>query len=132
MSEKCKLKIRFGQSETGCPIEEKYFNTPEERQSYLDGIADMDGWEEYEIFNDEEDKEGEPRCLGCGNKEFVAHQVCRVNVIVDANNMFLCNDGDDFGGAVYESNDPFGPYICTKCNRKYDDLSELTKTAKQG
>ena len=60
----------------------------------------------------------------CGNDKFTAHQVLHVDVIVDGNNNFLENPNNNIEENVYHANDPFGPYRCTKCGEKYDELEE--------
>ena len=52
----------------------------------------------------------------CGNNRFFAHQVCHHEVIVNGDNVFM-EDAE-----IYESELPFGPYYCTKCGKKYDEL----------
>ena len=62
----------------------------------------------------------------CGNTEFIAHQVCHINVVVNGNNDWQRNYPDD-NSCCYESNTPFGPYICTQCGQEYPDLSKRRK-----
>lgn len=52
----------------------------------------------------------------CGNGKFYAHQVCYHEIEVDEDNNFI-NDIE-----IIESNNPYGPYVCTKCKREYDEL----------
>lgn len=60
----------------------------------------------------------------CGCTRFYAHQVCRVDVIVDKDNNF---QGDITEGqvSVYDAEEPYGPYTCMKCGAEYDSLEEL-------
>lgn len=54
------LKVRFGKEipEDERPVEEREFATEEARTAYLDGIADYDGYLDYEVLEDgEEDEE---------------------------------------------------------------------------
>lgn len=60
-------------------------------------------------------------CPHCGNNHFMAHQVVRMDVMVDGDNNF------EDAGEIYDSEKPYGPYTCTKCNREYDDLAELKR-----
>ena len=52
----------------------------------------------------------------CGNNEFYAHQRVYHDIKVDGNGMFL----DDLGS--YDSDSPYGPFTCTKCDRDYAEL----------
>ena len=63
----------------------------------------------------------EKRCE-CGNKEFYAHQVCHLDVVVNGHNDWQRNSPDD-NSACYESGNPFGPYRCTKCNKEYAEIT---------
>lgn len=62
------------------------------------------------------------RCK-CGNDRFYAHQCVRLEVIVDEVGSFNSNM-EDIAAAIYDSEDPYGPYVCTKCGAEYDSLSE--------
>jgi hypothetical protein len=55
----------------------------------------------------------------CGNDTFTAHQRAWHDVIVNSNGDFIEDKG------VYESEPPYGPFYCTKCEMRYDELSEL-------
>lgn len=72
-----------------------------------------------------EEIEEETRCAAkrcsCGNTKFSAHQVCYHDVVVDSNNNF------DRNIAIYESENPYGPYYCTECGAEYDELGKLNK-----
>lgn len=52
----------------------------------------------------------------CGNDRFYAGQRCHYSVIVDEYGTWeenvCCEDSDD----------PYGPFTCTKCSKEYDDL----------
>lgn len=52
----------------------------------------------------------------CGNTHFYAHQLCYHDVIVDNNGNWLEDEG------IYESERPYGPFTCTVCYNKYDEL----------
>ena len=58
----------------------------------------------------------------CGNDEFNAHQVCRLDVVVGGNNNWLRNSNPDTDKAIYDSETPYGPYTCTKCGKEFNDL----------
>jgi len=62
------------------------------------------------------------RCI-CGNNKFYAHQQVRLEVIVDEEGDFDSNM-EDIAAAIYDSEDPYGPFVCTKCGAEYDSLSE--------
>ncbi len=60
----------------------------------------------------------------CGNEKFVAHQRCRVDIVVDGDNNFLDNliTDKELGNSVYDSETPYGPYQCTECGKIYEEL----------
>lgn len=60
----------------------------------------------------------------CGGNRFVAHQRVYVDVVVDGDNYFLENCGKDTDDAIYEAEDPYGPYTCLKCEKVDDDLPQ--------
>ena len=62
------------------------------------------------------------RC-GCGR--FYAHQVCHMDIIVDADNCFIENASEDAAAAIYDAQTPYGPYVCVECGAEYDDLEDL-------
>lgn len=64
----------------------------------------------------------------CGNDEFEANQLCRINVIVDSENFFIRNARKTMDDSCYDSEKPSGDYICTKCNAEYESLNQLPKT----
>ena len=59
----------------------------------------------------------------CGNNEFNAHQVCRLDVVVDEKGNWLRNPNFDTDGAIYDSGTPYGPFTCTKCGKEYEELT---------
>lgn len=61
----------------------------------------------------------------CGCDRFYAHQVCRMDVIVDADNDFIENPGGDAAEAIYDAGDPYGPYQCVECGAEYASLEDL-------
>jgi rubredoxin len=76
----------------------------------------------YLDIRDPEDSDREIRRCVCGNTRFMAHQLCRHDVVVDGSNNFERDDG------IYDSETPYGPYQCTQCNAEYDELNELPVT----
>ena len=64
------------------------------------------------------------RCK-CGNTRFYARQVCRLDVIVDGYCNFVNNISKPAEASIYDSGNPYGPFICTKCGEEYDELTEL-------
>jgi len=68
------------------------------------------------------------KCTKCGNNRFLANQRCYVDIIVDEHGDFLENtgaEGKDGGPTVNvtDSDEPYGPYVCTKCGKTYDSIS---------
>ena len=59
----------------------------------------------------------------CGNDKFYAHQVCHMDVVVNEHNDWESNHPDS-ESCCYESDNPFGPYVCTECDKEYPDLSK--------
>lgn len=60
-------------------------------------------------------------CPKCGGTRFYANQVQRCDVIVDGKNNWVENHG------CYDAEDPFGPYTCVQCGKKFDSLDELSE-----
>ena len=54
----------------------------------------------------------------CGNDKFIAHQVVRMDVVVDENNNWIESK------EAYDSETPYGPYTCTACGEEYDELKQ--------
>jgi len=63
----------------------------------------------------------------CGCEKFYAHQVCRVDIVVDGDNSFLDNliSDKELGDSVYDSGTPYGPYTCTECGTVYSELEDI-------
>jgi len=63
------------------------------------------------------------KCPKCGSTEsFAAHQIVRMDIVVDGNNEFvmpLCGENKE-SASIYDSETPYGPYTCTKCNQEFD------------
>ena len=53
------------------------------------------------------------RICTCGHKSFAARQVSYHNVIV--------TDGKVFDAGIQASRQPYGPFVCIKCNKTYED-----------
>ena len=60
----------------------------------------------------------------CGNNRFYAHQLVRLDVVVDENGAFDRNLYDNAEAAIYDAEKPYGPFTCTVCNREYDELHQ--------
>jgi hypothetical protein len=60
----------------------------------------------------------ERRCF-CGGAAFTARQICRHDVVVDGDNEFHSDIG------IYDSETPYGPYVCKKCGAEFDELDDL-------
>lgn len=65
------------------------------------------------------------RCK-CGNDKFYAHQQVYLEVIVDGSGVFHSNH-EDVAAAIYDSERPYGPYICTQCEAEYVELTDSEK-----
>ncbi|MCC2255549.1 hypothetical protein LKD70_14185 [Ruminococcus sp. CLA-AA-H200] len=64
------------------------------------------------------------KCV-CGNTTFYAHQVCRLDIVVDGDNEFVRNAFATADASIYDSGNPYGPYTCTSCNREYGDWDDI-------
>ena len=65
------------------------------------------------------------KCKKCGNNKFYAHQLCRMDVIVDENGEFEDNvHPEAMGQDIYDSGKPYGPFTCTKCGWEYEKDEE--------
>lgn len=60
------------------------------------------------------------KCKYCNSERFTAHQVCRLDVIVDDTGEFLENAHKDAAQSIYDSNKPYGPFQCCGCGAEYD------------
>ena len=61
-------------------------------------------------------------CPFCNNDQFYAHQMVRMDVIVDSDGDFLCNDGEP-DVAIYDADKPYGPFTCTRCGAIFENLT---------
>lgn len=72
------------------------------------------------------------RCPHCGNRNFIGHQLIRADVLVDI-------DSGDFsdnliGGLdnhIYDAEKPYGPFTCSKCGYKVDELELLDESREE-
>ena len=62
-------------------------------------------------------------CPKCGGRRFFAHQVQRHDVIVDGDNNWIEQPPE----SSYDSESPYGPYVCEKCGAEYDSLDALAE-----
>ncbi len=58
----------------------------------------------------------------CGNDKFNGRQLCRVDVIVDEDGNWHSNTGKNDTIIVYDAENPYGPFTCTKCGKEYGEL----------
>lgn len=64
----------------------------------------------------------------CGCGLFYAHQIVRVNIVVDEDNDFFKNASSDGANEdipqedIYDVGTPYGPYTCFQCGEVYDKL----------
>lgn len=61
------------------------------------------------------------KCPKCGCKKFIGHQVVRMNIVVDPNGNFL-KELPGKGNQIYDSETPYGPFTCMKCDFVCDEL----------
>lgn len=64
-------------------------------------------------------------CPKCHGTKFYAHQMCRLDIIVDGNNIFYSGTSSDTASDIYDAETPYGPYTCVTCHTEYDTLEEL-------
>jgi len=57
-SHNCQILIDGEGEQNGleCNLDEKVFDTKKERDAYLEGVADMSGWFDYQVFSEENAK----------------------------------------------------------------------------
>ncbi len=60
------------------------------------------------------------RCK-CGNSLFYGHQVCRRDIVVDADGNW---HGSKYPFACYDAGTPYGPFTCTQCGASYERLPD--------
>lgn len=57
-------------------------------------------------------------CPRCGCSRFTGNQNVSMEVIVDGSGEWL----ENIEGGIYESERPFGPFVCRECRTCYDNL----------
>ena len=62
----------------------------------------------------------------CGGERFMAHQICRHDVVVNSEGGYLADHG------IYDSETPYGPFTCLDCGAEYDELRPLPITLAAG
>ena len=62
------------------------------------------------------------KCKFCGGSEFVGHQRCYMDVLVDENGDFLANLSGGADANIYEAEQPYGPFVCRRCGAEYEYL----------
>ena len=58
----------------------------------------------------------------CGCNRFYGHQLLRVDVICDEEGNYLEDITDGLSAAIYDAEDPYGPFQCVECGAEYDEL----------
>lgn len=61
-------------------------------------------------------------CKSCGGTEFTAHQIVRMDIVVDGDNEYVGPVSPDCAADIYDSEEPYGPYRCVSCGAEYDEL----------
>lgn len=78
-----------------------------------------------EVFGPEPKKaELKYRCPFCRSKRFIGHQIVRTEVYVGEDGDFDGNLPDGLEAHIYDSERPYGPFICDKCGHEFDELPE--------
>lgn len=57
-------------------------------------------------------------CPKCGCKEFIGHQVCHMEVVVDGNGVWLRS----VKRGIYQADKPFAPFTCKRCGNEFSSL----------
>jgi len=58
----------------------------------------------------------------CGNDMFYAHQLVRVDVVVDEMGNFVENLNSTMEASVYDAERPYGGFRCTECGTEYENI----------
>jgi hypothetical protein len=61
-------------------------------------------------------------CPICNNDEFYAHQMLRVDVIVDDKGNWEDNASTSLESCIYDAGTPYGPFRCTECGHGLEEL----------
>ena len=64
------------------------------------------------------------KCKFCGGSEFVGHQRCYMDVLLDENGDFLANLSGGADANIYEAEQPYGPFVCRRCGAEYEYLRD--------
>lgn len=67
-------------------------------------------------------------CNKCGNKYFFAKQSIMAHVVVNENGDFYANIPGGIENAICAAKHPIGPYCCTRCGEKYEEISDNITT----
>lgn len=50
------------------------------------------------------------KCPNCGSTAFIAHQIVRMDVVMDGDNEYVDSVSPDCAADIYDSEEPYGPY----------------------
>ena len=64
------------------------------------------------------------KCKHCEGEQFVAHQVCRMEILVDGKGDYIDGVHKDVALDIYDSEPAYSPFQCTGCGAEYDELTE--------
>lgn len=64
------------------------------------------------------------KCKYCGGEQFVAHQICRMEILVDGEGDYIDGVHKDIGLDIYDSEPAYGPFQCCGCGAEYDVLAD--------
>lgn len=64
------------------------------------------------------------KCKFCGGTEFIGHQTCRMDVLVDENGDFSENLHGGADANIYDSEAPYGPFTCCGCGAEYEEIRD--------
>ena len=64
------------------------------------------------------------KCKHCGGEQFIAHQVCRMEILVDGEGDYIDGVHKDISLDIYDSEPAYGPFQCCGCGAEYDVLAE--------
>jgi len=68
------------------------------------------------------DEGGTPVKCDCGNDKFFAHQILRVDVVVNENGQWYEYAKENLEYCIYDAEQPYGPFTCTKCGKEYENI----------
>jgi len=61
-------------------------------------------------------------CPKCNSDIFYAHQIVRLDIIVDKHGDWFKNIHEDVTQDIHDSGTPYGPFTCTNCGHQFDEL----------